>query len=269
MFGNSVAGDIVLANPLPLSSSGGIVNGAVVNGNSSLLYVTGEASSQSFSFLDQVLSFSFTDGVDTITNSMPGVNSIGGGFITNASGNITQGSFAATVTNGAFGGHYDIDVNMPRFINHVCDEASYGFREKLGIFPYSNSATATSSAPGTWTEAAWSLTSPACAAAIKNAVAPTTAGSPLSATDQPTVITATFTPNGVPLAQAAMDCGVKEFDWQQKIANLPNPSQGPQRRDGKPLTSPIYDPQPSNWNYPLYCHNKFVGTGVPSVSNQI
>jgi hypothetical protein len=67
--GDSVTGDVVLANPLPPSVAGG------TNYENGGIYFVGEAINQSFVFTDQVLSFSFTDGVNTITSDQ----NIGGG----------------------------------------------------------------------------------------------------------------------------------------------------------------------------------------------
>jgi hypothetical protein len=103
---------------------------------------------------------------------------------------------------------------------------------------------------------------------IANAVHPTTANSSLSGTNQPTAITASFTP-AVALQQAAADCGVREFDWQQIITNLP--PGGPGRKDGEPIITPIYDPQPDGgWNYTGYCSATYnPPNGVPSLLNPV
>jgi hypothetical protein len=83
----SITGDIVFANSLPPSVLGNFIENPPYQ------------------------SFSFTDGVNTITNTTPGVDVTGSGFLTNASGNILQGNFAVVVT-GANG--YDLRMGHRR-----------------------------------------------------------------------------------------------------------------------------------------------------------
>jgi hypothetical protein len=145
---DSVTGDVVLANPLPPSSVGGAI---YENGG---LYIAGEALNSSFSFTDQVVSYSFTDGVNTITNTTPGVNG-GPSFITDASGDpvsttigdtgtvIGGSSFSAGVSGSQ---SYNIQVDVG---GNQGDRAEYIYREPndfgdIGFI-------ATSSTPGTWT----------------------------------------------------------------------------------------------------------------------
>lgn len=66
-----------------------------------------------------------------------------------------------------------------------------------------------------------------CAEVINNTVAPRLTGNYQDAAGntQPTAIYAIFQPNfGIGLDEAAKDCGVQSFDWEQKITNLPLPS---------------------------------------------
>jgi hypothetical protein len=119
--------------------------------------------------------------------------------------------------------------------------------------------------PGTWTLAlpppptSGFPTSAACTADVAGAVSPSTSsGYITSASGLPINITATFTPTDGSLMQAAMDCGVQSFDWQQTVDQLPGPS--PFYANDEPgvsLTAPpsFLDPAPGGYNYPLYCTN--------------
>jgi hypothetical protein len=77
--------------------------------------------------------------------------------------------------------------------------------------------------------------------------------------------TVTFTPNGFSLADAAVICGFRDFDWQQWITHLPAPS--PYFQVGNPTTPltappPFLDPPPGGYrlhgkdfpsqSYPFY-----------------
>jgi len=65
--------------------------------------------------------------------------------------------------------------------------------------------------PGTW-----SSSQPDYGSVIQNAVSVSTNGPSISAV---------FTPNyGFTIAQAAAICGISNFDWQQTITHLPDPS---------------------------------------------
>lgn len=104
-------------------------------------------------------------------------------------------------------------------------------------------------------------TSSACAAAIADAVIPSTGGAIFSATGQPISISATFTPLTGSLSAAETDCGVAEFDWQQTVTNYPPPSPFP-------LTAPFLDPQPGGYgsgNYYAYC-NRSITTHLLSAT---
>jgi hypothetical protein len=252
---DSVTGNVVLANPLPPSSVGGAV---YENGG---LYIAGAALNSSFSFTDQVVSYSFTDGVNTITNTTPGVNG-GPSFITDASGDpvsttigdtgtvIGGSSFSAGVSGSQ---SYNIQVDVG---GNQGDRAEYIYREPndfgdIGFI-------ATSSTPGTWTgplttttPPSGSPTSPTCLSVINNAnnlhftpgigsIGVTLTGT--SASMMPYDINAAFTPDmGATLIQASEDCGVSNFDWQQTVDVLPPPGNGLAAASNPtvPLTAPI------------------------------
>ena len=78
----------------------------------------------------------------------------------------------------------------------------------------------------------------------------------LSLSGEPINITATFTTSsGVTLSQAEIDCGVSQFDWQQKIDQLPSPSPFYANEPGVPLTAPpaFLDLIPSGYTYSITC----------------
>lgn len=67
-----------------------------------------------------------------------------------------------------------------------------------------------------------------------------------------TTMTATFTPKlGLSLQQAAAGCGFVNFDWQQRITNLPAPSPYFQLGNPVALTAPpsFLDPPPGGYTY--------------------
>jgi hypothetical protein len=83
---------------------------------------------------------------------------------------------------------------------------------------------------------------PSCAAIIEEQIVYGTAGPP-SIDGKPTAIGAAFTPPaGIALTQAAKDCGVSGFDWQQKIT-VPSPSPFYANSNPTiPLSGTFYDP---------------------------
>lgn len=82
-----------------------------------------------------------------------------------------------------------------------------------------------------------------CLIDLQNAVSP-------SISLSGTTMKAGFTPNaGTSLSQAALDCGFANFDWQQALTNVPDPSPY-YRTDGVHLTSsstPFLDPAPTGY----------------------
>jgi hypothetical protein len=128
----------------------------------------------------------------------------------------------------------------------------------------------------------WSVTrSGPCS--VKPAMVSTLAGGVPSADGKPTAMLATFSPlstTGVPtsLADAAVACGVSEFDWTQTVTHdLPF-----QDANGVALIPPYADPPPGSYSYilqdpgtysmflnayPFYYNYKVVPTGCASVNN--
>jgi hypothetical protein len=96
-----------------------------------------------------------------------------------------------------------------------------------------------------------------CAADLRNAVHPQTPSVVVApdGSSQPTngtEITAQFIPgSGVSLAQAATDCGVTGFDWQQTIEAIPTPSPYTDG-NGSPVTSGTNDPPKAGWSYLIH-----------------
>jgi hypothetical protein len=78
------------------------------------------------------------------------------------------------------------------------------------------------------------------------------AGGKKSKNGLPTAMLATFSPSTadapISLMEAASTCGVKGFDWQQIVTNLPIPFDDSQ---GKPLSTPFSDPPEAGYTYML------------------
>ena len=102
----------------------------------------------------------------------------------------------------------------------------------------------------------------ACAAAVAGAVT-------LGMANNGATMTAAFTPNaGMSLAQAAAQCGVQSFNWQQTVTTDPYP---PKAADGTQLSPPYLDPPvggylggPADNAYPYYWNsNELAGGSCP------
>lgn len=90
----------------------------------------------------------------------------------------------------------------------------------------------------------------ACTDLINNAVTHSTGGN--STNGQRPELSASFTPNkGYTLQQAAQTCGLKDFNWQQKLLSVPKPSPFFAAGSSIPLIAPppFNDPPPSGYSY--------------------
>lgn len=90
----------------------------------------------------------------------------------------------------------------------------------------------------------------ACTDLINNAVTHSTGG--VSTNGQRPELFASFTPNrGYTLQQAAQSCGLKDFNWQQKLLSVPKPSPFFAAGSSIPLLAPppFNDPPPGGYSY--------------------
>jgi hypothetical protein len=189
-------------------------------------------------------SFNFSDGVNTVSSAAPGAGIAGSvvEFDTNAADQIVSVNLGVGV-----------DTPKPSQLDEtitVFGQSSGGLSE---VSP-SGTGRGQSLGGGTWSGPV--TVSSSCASDLQHAVHPQLLNV-VSNSGEPIDITATFSPStGVTLAQAATDCGVSQFNWQQTIDILPSPS--PFFANDNPtvsLTAPptFLDPVPGGYTYPLSC----------------
>jgi hypothetical protein len=174
---DSISGDIVIDGGLPASSA---------------------------DFDPTITSFSFTDGVNTISSVDPNATISTSFFQTDATGSIQNFAIFPTLTEGTFSTG---NLNLSMSISSVTGDSS----SHLSFDPFDSnpvSSTAATPLPGMW--------SSPCSADLKGTVHPST-GTAKSKTGDPYTISATFDP-AVGLMQAETDCNVSGFDWQQTIS---------------------------------------------------
>lgn len=132
-----------------------------------------------------------------------------------------------------------------------------------GVLPSGFDPTVWKAVPGQYPALQWQTKSsgPTCAQLLDGALSqPTLGGGALFgiASQMPINISASFTPNfGYSIADAASVCGFKNFDWIQKITNLPDPSPYYANNPSDPshpihytsASTPFNDPPPGDYTY--------------------
>jgi len=106
----------------------------------------------------------------------------------------------------------------------------------------------------------------ACAAVVAGAIS-------LGMANNGATMTAAFTPNsGMTLAQAAAQCGVQSFNWQQTVTTDPYP---PKAANGTQLSAPYLDPPvggylggPADNAYPYYWNSSELANGSCPLNGQ-
>jgi hypothetical protein len=209
---------------------------------------------------DAPVSFSFTDGVNTITNTTTSLlysNTENFFITTNSAGAVTQGNVGLVVEDvptGTAGGVFSSLLAFGGPGGPNGDLAEYAQTPASGDCCLA--ATATSSTPGTWTESSSPPPPPASPPSLYVTVQPggtlsmDTPGKPTSQIAHLTLST-TPVPGGrlldnfptdvSTLTQAAMVLGYAGFDWVSQITSDPNPDYSA-LAPSTPLTFPFNDP---------------------------
>lgn len=177
--------------------------------------VDGGLGSSSSTISPNIISYSFTDGVNTISSAMPGATILGAPFFqTDAVGSIQNFFIAFTLLQSdPSGGSSRLSMSISSLAG---DTSSYSGLSINGTTISAFQGSATTLTPGTW--------SSPCKSDLQGAVTHHIGGK-FSLSGKLTSEIATFTPaTGVSLEQAKTDCGYTGFNWEQVITNYPSPS---------------------------------------------
>ena len=247
--GEKVTGSFTFSDALPASS----VITALPSGLTAFSLLTGVTTT-----LSQSLSFSVSDGHNTITNG--GASNYAVVLSLDASGQVSNSNINAYQTLGPLSSAH---------IGQILDAGNPTSNESFGLTsgPVGTAGQGYNFTAGTWSGPT-STPPPSCASVVENAVPkPTLVPGPhKTIVSGPTGIVASFTPNGsLTLHDAAVACGVSDFDWVQ-ILNVPAPV--PINALGNPSYPIGYsnDPPPPAylpiWNsYPFYYDTHSTGSG--------
>ena len=187
-----------------------------------------------------VVTFSFSDGVHTISNNN-WVNFSPAGYqppfqlTCDANGKLlTWGAGLQAYGNMPQSSDLIISMNFNNQGIYASDGAGESWSSNCpGVGGPCSGGAMNRGTPGTWSGL------PDCPMVLRNSVTRTTNGSE---------IWATFAPTGGSIAAAANLCGVDHFNWQQTINYLPNPNTwlalGPQPEHILTAPPKIFDPPP-------------------------
>jgi hypothetical protein len=180
------------------------------------------------------VSWSMSDGVHSLA-SVNGDSLFEFEIWTDVLGSIQSWKIAASTQNYPASGESMNTLNFPSLFGGRTEiDATTNFDVRGTPYAYTNNN------PGIW-----GSSQPTCADIINNAVTVSASGPNMNAA---------FKPNyGLGLSQAASICGFTNFDWQQTINTLPDPSPY-YTADGTHLTSsstPFKDPPPGGYEYCL------------------
>ena len=157
---------------------------------------------------------------------------------------ITFGSPVLDPSTGTYDYDYDFEGIVGNVIVPSLAPLSDGTQESL--IPEIQQETIA----GTPTDVFGLEVATSCASILQGSVTPA-AGGFLSANGMPINIKATFTPDmGLSLQQAAIDCGVQGFDWEQTVLELPSPSPYLQNNNPMFLTADANSTPPVTFNDP-------------------
>jgi hypothetical protein len=224
---DQVTGDVVFTNPLPPSS----VITALPTGLTAFSLVNFSTTT-----LTGSVAFSFTDGVNTITNG--NASSFGITLDTNGADQITGSNLEVDTI---FSPTHTAKIGQTWEPGDPIANESYG----ATAGPVGTAGSGYHFTAGTWSAPITSLSS-ACVTDIRGA-----AFNPIASGAD---MTATFTISGG-LMQAEQDCGITSFNWEQTINILqtPNPfypSQNPTVNASAPPS--FIDPVPGGWDTTLH-----------------